>query len=342
MSILSNFIDLSVSLSALGKRWMSAFCADICEAGRTISYVETVSGKADTVHKYTKRSDERSLKRAYELQLRCIIKRLGLTRVELAIDTKKDPYYGEELLHTRRTKYERGTDNAWEFVQLSIVWPIRIPLMAVPYPMGADLSTLAIELLEFARSLPLTITKVLFDRGFYIWHLIDYLESARRRKPLPYLIFVPRNDSIKDYIQQTEGKIGIFKHQKRYSKKKSTWEPKTTMVVCKEAGVDKDGKPYDMVFATNLKPCFALVRQYKRRWNIETGFRVMEEGKIKTKSNNPLIRFFYFLLRGLLTLLWVLSNAIKTEYTYKRYLAAIEMELRKNMVLKPPPILPLF
>lgn len=342
MSFLNEFIDLSISLSGLGKRWKAALCADICEAGRTVSYIETVSNKADTIHKYAKISDERSFKRAYELELRCILKRMGLSRVELAIDTKKDPYYGEELLHTRRTKYERGTDNTWEYAQLSVVWPISIPLMAVPYPMGKDIANLAIELLEFAKSLPLIITKVLFDRGFYIWHLIDYLESVQTGKSLPYIIFVPQNDKIKEFIGLTKEKIGIFKHHGEYSKEKSTWKTKTTIVVCKEAGVDKDGIPYDMVFATNLKPSFTLVLQYKRRWNIETGFRVMEEGKIKTKSNHPLVRFFYFLLRGLLTLIWVLSNMMKTEYTFKRYLAAVEHELRKEMIWKPPAIVPLF
>jgi hypothetical protein len=342
MSILSNFIDLSISLSALGKHWMAALCSDLCEAGRTVSYVETVGNKADTVHNYTKLSDERSLKRAFELPLRKALKRFGLSRVELAIDTKKDLYYGKELFHTRRAKHERGTDNTWEYVQLSIVWPIRVPLMAIPYPIGAELAELTIELLEFAKRLPITITKVLFDRGFYNWKLIDYLESANEGKPLPYLIFVPKNDAIKRFIAATEEKLGVFHHKGKHTKEKSTWKPKTTIVVCKEAGFDRKGEPYDMVFATNLKPRFSLIRDYKRRWNIETGFRVMEEGRIKTKSNHPLVRFFYFLLRGLLTLLWVLSNATKTEYTYKAYLAAVEKELRKGMVLKPPPITPVY
>ena len=111
MSLLNNFINLSVSLSGLGKRRMAALCSDICEAARTVSYVETVSNKADTVHKYAGFSDDRSLKKAYELQLRQIIKRLGLSRVELAVDTKRDLYYGKELFNTRRRKHERGVDN---------------------------------------------------------------------------------------------------------------------------------------------------------------------------------------------------------------------------------------
>jgi hypothetical protein len=340
MSILKSFLDKSLALSRLGKKWMDAFCADICESARTTSYMETVGNKADTLHRYIGNSDIRALKRGYELQLRKMLKRLNLKKVELAIDGKKDPYYGKELFHTRRTKYERGTNNSWEYIQLSVVWPIRVPLMAIPYPQGADLAEICIELLEFARSLQLTIMNVLFDRGFYNAHLIDYLQSRKSKKPIPYLILVPRDKAIKRYIIETTKKMGVFEHKMKYSKEKSTWKPKTTIVVCKEVGKNRKGELYDMIFATNLKPSWSLIRRYRRRWNIETGFRIMEEGKIMTKSNNPLIRYFYFLLRGLLTLLWTVSNVCKTELTYKRYLCSIEKELRKWIVYKPPAILP--
>jgi len=341
MSILTSFLDKSVSLSQMGKRWESALCADLAEAARTISYTETVGNKADTVHRYAKRSDHHTMKRAVEYPLRKVIKRLGLKQVELAIDGKKDLYYGNKgRHHARGIKSEHGADEAWEYIVISIVHPMRIPLMAIPYPMGADLTEICIELLEFAKKLPIHITKILFDRGFYIWHLIDYLESQRGREPLPYQILVPQNEATKEYVKTTKGELGVFTHKGKYSKEKSTWKTQTTIVVCKNAGKNKKGKSYDMIFATNLKPTWNLIRQYKRRWNIETGFRVMEEGKIKTKSNNPLIRFFYFLLRALFTLIWKVHKVFRCHATYKRFLKLVESHFRKGMVWKPPPIVP--
>jgi hypothetical protein len=68
----------------------------------------------------------------------------------------------------------------------------------------------------------------------------------------------------------------------------------------------------------------------------------MEEGKIKTKTNNPIVRFFYFLLRALLTLLWVLNSVIRIPHTYKAYLRAVEYTFRSLIPRpKPPPVLPL-
>ena len=343
MSIITTFIAKSISLFHLGNTWMSGLCADIFESSRTISYVETVGNKADTLHKYISWSEERILKRAYELQVRHFLKKLNIKKVELAIDGKQDLYYGENgSLNVRQIKHENGADEAWEYVVISIIHPVKIPLMAVPYKQGDDLDKICIELLEYARSLPIIIVKILFDRGFYHAHLIDYLESRREGRPLPYLIFVPKNEAVKEYIEKTKGKLGIFKHQMRYKKEKSSWKPATTIVVCKDVGKNKEGEPYDWVFATNLKPSRRLVRDYRKRWNIETGFRIMEEGKIKTKSNSPLVRFFYFLLRALLMLVWVMNNIIRVFMTYKSYLRAVEHRLRVVAKYKPPPTQPLY
>lgn len=343
MSLLTLFLDKSLAFSRLSNAWQSMLCADICESARTVSYVETVGNKADTLHKYVAHSDERSLKRAYEIGIRKILSRFSFRRVELAIDGKQDLYYGEHgSLNVRQIPNEHGAEEAWEYIVLSMVWPVRIPLMAVPYWQGADKAELCIELLEYARTLPFVIKNIFFDRGFYNANLIDYLESATTKCPLPYTIFVPQQDPIKRYIEQTKGNLGVYKHEFAYAKEKSTWKPHTTIVVCKNVSKDKNGEPIHWAFATNTKPSRQLVREYRKRWNIETGFRIMEEGKIKTKSNNPLIRFFYFLLRALLTALWTLQSAVRENFTYKRYLRVLETLLRIHEQPKPPPIQPLY
>lgn len=338
MSLVINFLNLSISLLSLGKTWINNLVADLFNAGRSNSYLETFSNKADTLHKYISYSDERSIKRAYEKIIREVLKKLKLKRVVLAIDGKKDLYYGKNGgINTRKIKSERGADEAWEYVVLSIVEPITMPLMAVRYHQGADLAKLSIELLEFAQSLPIKIDMVLFDRGFYNGHLIDYLESMRRKGRFNYLMLVPQNKKIKEFVDKTKNKKGCYIHEIKYNREKSYWRIKTKIVVYREVGFDKNGKPYDMVFATNLKNPINLVSQYKKRWNIETGFRVMEEGKIKTKSNNPLIRLFYFLLRALLTVVWVLNKIKGIKITFKAFLNYVEKKLGYFQVYKPPP-----
>lgn len=343
MSILKSFIDKSISLLYMGNDWISSLCADISEAARTVSYIETVGNKADTFHKHIANSDERYIKKAFESGLRAILKKHKIKKVTLAIDGKKDLYYGKNgSLFVRNIAHEHGAEQAWEYIVLSIVYPVRIPVMAVRYHQGADLAKCCIELLDYAKTLPIKITKVLFDRGFYNAHLIDYLESKKTKKPIPYLIFVPKNEVIKRMIANTKGKFGFYQHQMLYNQKKSTWRPSTIIVICKEVGVDKKGQPYDWVFATNLKPSYGLVKEYRKRWNIETGFRIMEQGKILTKSNEPLTRFFYFILRALITVIWAVNNICHIYMTFKRYLRNVEYECRKKEAYKPPPISPIY
>lgn len=63
---------------------LSKLASAIVEAGRTISYMETVSDKADTLHRNIKNNSERDLKKTFELNTRKAISRRGLGRVTLA------------------------------------------------------------------------------------------------------------------------------------------------------------------------------------------------------------------------------------------------------------------
>ena len=340
MSVVRFFLHKSILVSRLGGSWVSGLCAGLYEGARSLSYLESLSRVADTFHKYIKLSDEVCLKRGFEWVVKDGLKKLKLRDVELAVDTTKDLYYGREEYYTRGVKYDRGADLAWEFVVISIVKPVNLPLMVLPYRTGDTLSTLVIELLKYVQTLRLSVKKIYFDRGFYDWHLIDYLESSK----LPYLIFVPKSSKIKDFIEQTEGKkLGVYEHQGRYPRDKTIWKPKTKIVVCKNVGQTRKGEWYDMCFATNLKPRYSLASEYRRRWNIETSFRVMKEAKIKTKSNHPLIRFFYFLLRALFMLVWTIRQHLKEKkLIFKIFLRKARHHWQQTLnttqpFLNPPP-----
>ncbi|MFW6014162.1 MAG: transposase [Nanoarchaeota archaeon] len=280
---MTHYLNKSISIPWPGNAWKKELCADIAESARTTGYMESISNKADCLHKYVQMTDENSIKRAYEVVSRSGLKKLGLNEVELAIDGKKVLFYGKKAgLGARGIKHENGTSLAREYLVVSIVSPVHLPLMAVRYYQGADLADLCIELLEYVRTLMLKVNLVLFDRGFKNAKLIDYLESKRRKKPWNYLILATQDDAIKEYIRQTDEigkKCASYKHEFSYSYKKSTWNPSTRYVVCKDAFQDKRGKWHGIVFATNLVPKYSLIKRYKKRWNIETGFRVMEEVK---------------------------------------------------------------
>lgn len=337
MTLFSMFINKCLSLLRLGRSWFSRLIAGIVEAGRTISYVETVNPKqSDTLHKEVKWCDIQLFKKEFENAVRKGIKAMRLGIVKVAIDVTEEPYWGKEGKHNTRTKVHERSDESWQYINLSIVDPKFIPLMSLPYRQIDDLDNLVMDLLEYLRALPIRVNLVLFDRGFYHWKLIDYLENRRGGRPWPYLILVPKNDAMKVFISQTEGKLGVFRHEGEHLKDKSGWRPTTKIVICKGIGKDKKGEPIDWCFSTNQRATLKLVRIYRKRWNIETGFRIQDEAKIKSKSSNPLIRFFYHLLSMLIILMWRLYNYFEHYLVFKRYLKCLEQKYLVNG--KPPPI----
>ncbi len=291
------------------------FCLLLVEAGALLTYVETIdSSKADSFHRHVKELYEEDVRRAFELIVQDVLKKLKIKRCVIAIDTTKELYWGKNgSLNVRGIEYERGAEEAFEWLVVSMVKPVPMTLMALPYKQGADLATLTIDLLRYVKSLKLHVDVALFDRSFYIGHLIDFLEAER----LNYLILVPENERMKFYAEHTET-IRAFRHKMKYQKKKSTWKPSTKIVVIKN--VKRGESVFDVFFATSLAASTSLLRIYPKRWQIETNFRVMDEAKIKSKSNVHIIRYFYFMVQLLLHLAWNVHKRIVGYVQFKRYL----------------------
>ena len=65
-------------------------------------------------------------------------------------------------------------------------------------------------------------------------------------------------------------------------------------------------KKYDWIFATNLKlkKAAAYVKLYKKRWTIETIYRVTDKIRIYTTSTNSVIRYFLFMFTCFVYNIW--------------------------------------
>lgn len=334
MNILRKFIDKCLSVSRLGKEWCDRLIQGIIEAGRTISYVETTTpSKADTLHLAIKGCDNRTFMHEFEQVVRFAVAKLRLKRVKLGFDTTEDLTWMGYSHNLRPSVYDHPT-LSWQYLNVSMVEPFYLPLMSIPYRQIDDLDSLVIDLLNYIRTLSITVDLILFDRGFYHAHLIDYLNNKKGRNPWPYLMLVPEREAQKDYIKQTrdEGRLfNCFHHVFDYTKDKSSWNPSTNIMV---KIVDEE---IAWCYATNQKPSLALCMEYPKRWNLETGFRVHDEARIKSKSENPLIRFFYHLVGMLLIVLWRLQNSICI-IVFKRYLKWLEYQYNDKLreVYLPP------
>jgi len=333
MSIIQTFVNKCLSVAYLGENWNNKLIQSIIEAGRTISYVETTNPtQADKFHIAIKESDNKTFMHEFEKIVRFAIAKLNLKRVKIAFDTTEDLTWSKGNYNNRTSVYEHPL-LSWQYLNVSIVEPCFIPLMSIPYRQIDDLDSLVIDLLNYIKTLPIIVDLILFDRGFYHAHLIDYLNGNKRGYSWPYLMLVPEREAQKNYIQQTRDTglmFASYKHIFNYKKDKSSWHPYTTIMI---KIVDEKTA---WCYATNKKPSLNLCLEYPKRWNIETGFRVHDETKIKSKSSYLRIRFFYHLLGMLLIVLWRLQNII--EYlVFKRFLKRIEYFYADKLGVKHPP-----
>lgn len=325
-SILKKFMNKCLSVSHLGDAWSNKLTQTIVEAGRTISYVETLGNKADKLHLAIKQCDQRRIMHEFEKVVRFAIAKLKIKKVKIAFDVTEDKTWMKQTYNLRPSAYEKHLP-AWQYLNVSVVEPKFIPLMSIPYTMLNNLDNLVIDLLKFIKTLKFTVELILFDRGFYHAHLIDYLEN----NGIPYLMLVPEKQKIKEFIKLTNS-FDFFRHELKHRKDQSIWKTATTIIIRR---IDEKTA---WCYATNQKPLQKLIFEYKKRWNIETGFRVHDEAKIKSKSRYQIIRFFYHLIGMLLVILWRLQNKIEY-YIFKRYLKYIEYQFYSKEIkelLAPP------
>ena len=292
----------------------------LTKCAKSNTYIETLGKHADSLHSWIKSSYEVDFKQAFEKQVRYALKLLRIHHAKLAFDITHEPFYGKtRSLHIFNTSKEKKYKGEFQFITCCLINKGKqIPLMALPVRLGEQ-TKLTLDLLKYSSSLFKNIQCCLFDRGFYKAELIDFLES----KKINYLIMVPHhNGKITQYIEDTKY-LGKFKHRMRYSKDKSVWKPTTQITICKNIS------DYDWIFATNIQFDKAIdyVLLYKRRWQIETNYRVEDEAKIKSKSSNYLIRYFYFLISLLLHLFWIIHKIEHFYVQFKRYIDIIENRL---------------
>ena len=219
-------------------------------------------------------------------------------KLDVAIDFHDIPYWGDRKNPMLvRTPKERGTTFAFRFATIAIVENnIQFTLLAIPVSPLDKICDVVDYLIGYTKNL-IPIDTVYLDRGFYSSEVIDVLKEHN----VNFLMVAVRNQRIKRLLRENYHRKIID-----YTMGKST----DFKIVITE----KDGDKH--AFATNLnlglkRRFLYLYKLYSKRWNIETGYRLMDHDfKARTTSQKYVVRLFYFLFCVLLYNLWIISNII--------------------------------
>lgn len=294
----------------------------ISEASKENTYVENVMGSiADSLHWNINKNYAETISIDFFRFARELIRKQRFGCVKLVADITEENFYGKtSSLYIHGWTGEKGIVGKFRFLVVAALFRNQmIPFYISILPVGAFKAEYLGKAIDYANSIGIKSSCLLLDRGFYSGDIIDTLQMQK----MSYLIFVPKKPVFKHMLESLENNYTI-EYEIKYSKNKSTYKAETNIVLI------KNYNEYDWVFASNifLQDARKYVSLYKKRWNIETMFRVQDEAKIKTKSINPVIRMFYFTISMLLVLTWNLYH--KTEITFKGFVRENYKQLEEN------------
>lgn len=336
--VLRHFIDDSFGLGE-GLYQLTGFelCGSLLDAAAYNAYIETLGNKADTIYLRAKESITGMVTHSYL----DAIKRLSemfdwkSKEVVLAFDYTDENFYGKvQGLSIIGWTGKDGVTGKFKFLTCSIVSddvPQKIPLISIPVLMGDYKSHAIIYCLSLIKSYIGNIRLVLFDRGFYDKDLMYELIKS----DYPFLIFVPKAQDKKEilYPLEKEEHVSVI-WDYELNKDKTKYQFETYLAFMKQVYDKKSDKRYDWVFATNVEEVSLnnTIQEYKKRWSIETGFRVQDEARIKCKSKEMKVRYFLFMFQQMLQTQWMCFY--KNEVSFKKYI--IEMHKTcKTLVANP-------
>lgn len=296
------------------------------------TYVETVSDKADTLYLRCKESLTEMMTYAYLNYIQRISKKFELDKKEviLAFDYTDEDFYGDvQGFDIHGWTKKDAITGKFKFLTCSIVSddiPEKIPLISLPIRLGHYKSSVIIHCLHLIKDYIGEIKLILFDRGYYDKDLMYELSKMN----YPFLIFVPKHQDKQSilYPMDKGQQIAIY-NKFEVNKNKGNSIGENILIFLKQIYDKRSDKEFDWVFATNLEEILLenLIITYKKRWRIETQFRVQDEARIKCKSKEMNIRYFLFLFEQMIQTIWICFY--KDQCPFKEFLIALSKASRE-------------
>jgi hypothetical protein len=232
-------------------------------------------------------------------------------RTVVSIDFHEKPFYGKkETKGSVGIKRKAGTNQGYRYASICICEEgLRFNLFTIPIAGRRLKKSVVQELIREARRY-VRVGIVLLDRGFNGTEVFDIIDKKCREKYLMPLIRYPKVK--KDC--HTENKIKAMFYT-FYECRSKEYQTKVRVIVDNRKGETH-------YFVTNISEerraeLSLVISVYRKRWGIETGYRVADEFFAWTTSKDFSIRSFLALLSFLMQDFWILYNFI--EYSGTKY-----------------------
>ena len=217
----------------------------------------------------------------------------------------------DECMTTGKPK--GGTSKMLRYTTIKITGG-HVGLTVAVHPTGKKYRRAGIAryLLEKIRKAGITSKMHLLDRGFYTAEVTRTLIKMGQPFTMPAI----KGKKIVELIQKYHD--GTGKAVLPYTIRGKDAQATFTLVIIpnKNAKEDDPVKDRYLAFATNASPRKAramlanIPGEYRKRWGIETGYRVAKQVRPFTSSRNPPVRLVLFYFTMILYNMWAIANRI--------------------------------
>jgi len=261
-------------------------------------------------------------------------------RFILSFDETEDPFYGKfnkakDNLYLHDLTYaQKGAKYCYKYLTLAITCNhgTRYILDGIILKRGSYVEDYVYEMIKNVKE-KIKIECVLFDRGFG-WDVIYKLQQLK----VNYIVFWKKQGSWykKHFNKMNDGEFCEITRKHKYNRNKTNYPFESKFILIKQNKYK--GKIFDWIFATNLnlKSAKRYIMRYKKRWGIETIFRVTDDIRIYTTSTNPLTRYFLFLFTCFVYNVWkFFQQFMGKEFTLANFSINLHKFMIENKMIQP-------
>jgi putative transposase len=246
-------------------------------------------------------------------------------RVVVAIDYTRQPFYGDpEAKNVIGGKHEKGTSWGYTYASIDIVEAgKRLTIYSITVNQFSEKAEVVKTLILEAKARGIHISFALLDRAFFTVDVIATLKSLG----VYFIIPAVKNGKVKEAMRNYDEK----QPAKRFILGDKRKNVSFTLYLCKRPADQLPKKKKLTVsdlyfgFATNLPKSLAIKlpsfipQEYRRRWGIETGYRVQDNALAKTTSTNYKLRLLYQMVSVLLYNVWHYANFLLCRALKKQF-----------------------
>ena len=218
------------------------------------------------------------------------------------------PYYGkpsqEEEDYIYRSQAKNGTCSFYAYATLYVILKNKRVTLAVIGVKNNYTSVAIISyLLTKVNSLNLKIKSLYLDRGFYSSSVIRWLKAL----DIPFIMPAIRNGKTGGINQYLKGKKSYkTTHTMNEGKDNEVTFPLWVVGKYRQGKRGKHGVEYlaYVVYKVDISLDY-LYQDYRKRFGIETSYRLKNICRIRTTTKNPILRLLYVGISFLLVNIWI-------------------------------------